>query len=731
MKSHIQRTLFLLFFLSGFCSLLYQVVWMRLAFASFGVITPVMSVVISVFMLGLAVGSWAGGRWIKYLTSRSHASAAYFYAAAEALIGLGALCVAPLFGFGQTLLLNVGESDSNAYLFSSAVIMGLSLLPWCICMGTTFPFMMAFVKEQDRQQTGSFSFLYLANVAGAMCGTLISALILIELLGIRNTLVTAAIVNLLIAAIAVRLGMRRVSIEHGNAEPAARPVAFDFNDTHGLRVAPAILFLTGFVSMSLEVIWTRNFTPVLGTTIYSFAELLFIYLFATWIGSQVYRRQLRMNSVLRTDALIGLLGVFAFLPVLLNDPRLQLGMVGIFVSVFLFCRVLGYLTPKLIDAYAKGNPELAGRAYAYNVIGCILGPLFASYVFLPTLGVRLSMVLHAVPFAVVYAWIARGASVSIARKMTVMGASAVALVLSIFVAQTYEERVEPLSAHVEIRRDHTATIISTGEGLNKRLFVNGVGITSLTPITKMMAHFPLALLDHRPESALVICFGMGTTFRSLASWGIDTTAIELVPSVKEAFPFYFNDAAEIMKSPNVHVIVDDGRRFLKRTTREFDVITLDPPPPIEAAASSLLYSEEFYELVNSHLKKDGLLQQWFPSSDPQTLRAVAGSLMNSFPHVRAFTSIENWGTHFIASNSPIPDVKAAEMVGRLPEKARHDLVEWNPKDSPDELFGRMLSAELDIRTTLQADQIIAITDNRPYNEYYFVRRTWSWLRRTY
>jgi spermidine synthase len=66
MKSHIQRTLFLLFFLSGFCSLLYQVVWMRLAFASFGVITPVMSVVISVFMLGLAIGSWAGGRWIKY-----------------------------------------------------------------------------------------------------------------------------------------------------------------------------------------------------------------------------------------------------------------------------------------------------------------------------------------------------------------------------------------------------------------------------------------------------------------------------------------------------------------------------------------------------------------------------------------------------------------------------------------------------------------------------------------
>jgi spermidine synthase len=346
------------------------------------------------------------------------------------------------------------------------------------------------------------------------------------------------------------------------------------------------------------------------------------------------------------------------------------------------------------------------------------------------LGVKLSMVLHAIPFAILYVWFARTTSVPIFQKATIIAASSVGLVLSIFTAQTYEERVEQFSGKVEIRRDHTATIISAGEGMTKRLLVNGVGITQLTPITKMMAHFPLALLGHKPESALVICFGMGTTFRSLASWGIDTTAIELVPSVKEAFPFYFSDAAKIMESPNVQVIVDDGRRFLKRTTRQFDVITLDPPPPIEAAASSLLYSEEFYALVKSHLKDDGLLQQWFPSSDPQTLSAVAGSLIESFPHVRAFTSIENWGTHFIASNSPIHDVATADMVSRLPERARHDLLEWNPKDSPEALFGRMLSAELDMHKTLHADPGIAITDDRPYNEYYFVRRTWSQLKRT-
>src|SRR5579863_3974769 len=81
---------FVFFFLSGFSSLVYQVVWTRLAFASFGIITPVFSVVISVFMLGLSIGSWAGGKVIPGLVRRTGLSAIFFYAGAELIIGLGA-----------------------------------------------------------------------------------------------------------------------------------------------------------------------------------------------------------------------------------------------------------------------------------------------------------------------------------------------------------------------------------------------------------------------------------------------------------------------------------------------------------------------------------------------------------------------------------------------------------------------------------------------------------------
>src|ERR1700685_2928216 len=104
----IRRILFLLFFISGFCSLVYQMVWTRLAFASFGIITPVLSVVLSVFMLGLSVGSWVGGRIIPSLVRKTGLSAIFFYSGAELVIGLGAFATPALFAVGRHFLLAVG-----------------------------------------------------------------------------------------------------------------------------------------------------------------------------------------------------------------------------------------------------------------------------------------------------------------------------------------------------------------------------------------------------------------------------------------------------------------------------------------------------------------------------------------------------------------------------------------------------------------------------------------------
>jgi spermidine synthase len=276
----------------------------------------------------------------------------------------------------------------------------------------------------------------------------------------------------------------------------------------------------------------------------------------------------------------------------------------------------------------------------------------------------------------------------------------------------------------KILRDHTATVVAGGSARkDKQLLINGVGMTSLTPITKVMAHLPLALLSRPPERALVVCFGMGTTHRSVLSWGIQSTAVELTPSVPALFSFFHADGDLLLASPKSKVVIDDGRFYLERTRDQFDVIVIDPPPPIEAAGSSLLYSKEFYATARPRLRNGGILQQWMPAGDPATRASVARAIGESFPYVRVYRSVEGWGYHMLASESPIPALPASTLAARLPAGAVADLVEWGPASTPEDQFALVLHREMQLGDLIGEDPSApALTDDRPINEYYLMRR---------
>ena len=727
-----RRLLFVLFLLSGFSGLVYQVIWVRIAFAAFGIIIPLLSVVVSVFMLGLSVGAWAGGRCIKPLVRKTGWSALWFYAGAELIVGIGAFVVPALFAIGQKMLLSAGEANSTRYLFLSALALAFSILPWCILMGTTFPFMMAFVREQDYGNTESFSFLYLANVLGAMAGTLLSAVVLVELLGLHRTLWVAAASNFSVAIMASLLALSGV-VRHIAAGKETEPSTVPCEALRRPASEPFILpllFLTGFVALAMEVIWVRSFTPVLKTQVYSFALIVFAYLGATFLGSSIYRRDLQTNSVRSLAVLLSVLSVAAFLPIVFNDLRFLLtssytivnwGSAVVLLSICPFCAALGYLTPKLIDSCALGDPTEAGRAYAVNVFGSILGPLVASYVLLPWLGERIGLVVLGAPFLLLFILTAKVFPTWYKWATTV---TATALLLwSVFNSVDFARFVYKNFENTEIRRDYAASVVSTGRDFAKRLFVNGIGMTSLLPATKCMAHFPLAVHAAKPESALIICFGMGTTYRSAISWDIKTVAVELIPSVKQAFGFYHADASQVLRNPNGQVIIDDGRRYLARTREKFDVIIIDPPPPAEAAGSSLLYSEEFYELVKARLKPDGIVGTWVPSDAPiDSRQAILRSLVNSFSSVRCFLSVDNMGLHMLASEKPLPNLSANEIASKIPAAAAIDLLEWDRSVVLADYVQQLLSNEISIKEILTSDPHIRITDDRPYNEYFLLRR---------
>lgn len=727
-----RQILFLLFFISGFSSLVYQVVWTRMAFAAFGIIAPVLSVVISVFMLGLCIGAWAGGRSIEWLTTKTRSSAIVFYMSTELLIGMSAFAVPLLFGVSERMLLATGEMDSLRYLVLSALLLSFSILPWCVCMGATFPFMMAYVREQDQRNSESFSFLYVANVLGAMIGTLVTAFVLVELFGFSQTLGIAAVGNFSIALISgclVRTAGKPCRVI--TAQPESSPSTVKPMEIHARQpFGRWILFSTGFASMAMEVVWSRAFTPVLRTQVYSFALIVFAYLGATFFGSLLYRHSVRTNSLWNVAKLMPIAAMAAFLPIIVNDlPFLKgigkvseyLSSAALILSITPLCAALGYLTPSLIDQDGKGDPAQTGNAYALNVLGCILGPLFASYILLPCLGEHYALIFLGLPFLAFYL-ITSNALSSGARTATAVLAI-LALAWSLVGPRDLAACLTQIGCPIETRRDYAASVIAAGVNRDKQLFVNGIGVTELTPETKFMSHLPLAFHVGKPQSALIICFGMGTSFRSALSWNVDTTAVELVPSVKESFGFFHSDASQLAANPKGHIVVDDGRRYLKRTSRMFDVIVTDPPPPIEAAGSSLLYSEEFYALVKQHLNPNGVIQVWFPGGDAKIAQAIVRSLQESFPYVQCYRGINGHGLHLLASMQPLQRLTTSRVASAMPVTAAHDLLEWSNSSNLVAYLDHVLAAPVSPAALLNRDPSIRVTDDQPYNEYFFLRRS--------
>jgi spermidine synthase len=712
---------FAFFALSGFCGLLYETLWLRLSMAQFGVTSPSLSIVVSVFMAGMACGAWLVSKAAPRLSRLDARGAMRAYAAAEVGIALLSLPVPFLLRTGGSFLTtSLAGHGSTSWYAAALGWQFFALLPATALMGATIPLgMNAIAKAHLPGERTSFSFLYVANVLGATLGTLLSAFVIIELLGFKHTLLVAALVNTFIGLFAFARSSRVESVEAPAAPAAEAPKSAA---PRGLLL---LIFATGFCSLGIEVVWTRQLTPYLGTVVYAFALVLAIYLLATFAGSAVYRRFSKLAVDPLDPALWGGIAVLGALALLASDA-MHFGLANMWsqgwgpsiviwrplLAVAPFSAALGFVTPQLVDRFSGGDAGRAARAYAINTVGCILGPLLAGFALLPNLSESISLLLLLAPFAMAALVLFSN------RRIAVLAVEAAALVALAIWPRSLERLYPP----EQVRRDHTATTIATGKGMRRQLYVNGVSMTVLSPATKMMAHLPSAIREQPPRSALVICFGMGTSFRSLLTWGIPVTVVELVPGVPKLFGYFHADAAQVLASPDAHVVVDDGRRFLENTDQKFDVIVIDPPPPVSAASSSLLYSVEFYDLLKKRLAPGGVLQQWIPGGDPQTLVSFVRALRVSFPYTIVSPGFGQ-GMHILVSESPLTMPSAQVLASRMPPKAAADLIEWGPERSAEAQFKMQLA-----RTFPNLDEFLgaypgvaALDDDQPTNEYYLLR----------
>ena len=212
-----------------------------MAMADFGVTTAQVSIVLSVFMAGLALGSWGGGRLVRRFENRS---AGFFVRLMGPANWRSESRASPWRRFSgpdvPCLRFSPGMRawGSAGYYLASGGWVALVMLPFCTCMGATFPLAMAGIEK-------SFSFLYLANVLGALVGALSSAFVFIEWIGFSRTLHLAAGMNALVAVLALLVA--GLALQNAAGEPGYRArirVARsrrtdDSSQTLGRRVHPA------------------------------------------------------------------------------------------------------------------------------------------------------------------------------------------------------------------------------------------------------------------------------------------------------------------------------------------------------------------------------------------------------------------------------------------------------------------------------------------------------------
>lgn len=307
-------------------------------------------------------------------------------------------------------------------------------------------------------------------------------------------------------------------------------------------------------------------------------------------------------------------------------------MVATLVIVFPMTFLFGMIFPIAGLCYVKSvsrTGSSVGWLYSSNTIGSIVGSLLAGFLLIPALGSTKTVLLLAylnIFLGVILLYLQPG--------RYVMQKVAYGAFIVIFIIMTLGvRRVDPFLLMIEkkiIQRssenpwgskeykiffhkegvEGTVTAFSLKNG--KRLWVNGVGMTMLCPETKLMAHLPL-LFTTEPRECLVICFGMGTTVKSASLYpNLNVTSVELVPEVYQTFKYYHSEAEEILKKKNVHTVVADGRNYLLLSLKKYDVITVDPPPPIYSAGTVNLYTKEFFNLCREHLAPQGVLVSLVP-----------------------------------------------------------------------------------------------------------------------
>ncbi len=659
------RSARLLLFFSGTAALIYQAVWIKQLGLVVGIDVFAVSIGVSGFFAGLAIGAVAIGR-----IADSSIRPLRLYAIVE--IGIAAAAVLATLALANSAALFVALQDSMG-AFAWLLPLGLVMAPATL-MGGTLPPLLATVKPDDGEIGEQSGRLYAANTAGAIVGAIATILLVVPLFGVLGAALCAASLNLVLAAVAFAIDRRSAALEPAAEEtpkPAKRP--------EGAILALSLYAIAGGVALGYEVVWTQVIVQFLSTRAVAFSMVLSTYLLGLAAGSWMFARAADRFTERWTVfgwliAGAGLAAVLSFtllgawLPALqdavggfVNDAtgNRMLEMVSRFAVAAAFLilpstLLLGAAFPaaaRLIVSAGHASRDV-GLVLALNTVFGIAGTLLTGFLLVPSVGLASSLGILAFIAACIGAVaILRQASFTAAGWRYALPLVAVALAGAWFVPR---DRLATLLADARggevVFYDEgpagTVAVIEqdTPRGSFRRLYIQGVSnsgdVMPSKRYMRLQALLPLLIQEDEPKSAMVIAFGTGITAGALlAHPGLERrVVVELLEPVVDAAPL-FDGNFGAGTDPRLEVVIADGRHELMRRDERFDLITLEPPPPAAAGVVNL-YSRDFYELAAERLEDDGMLAQWLPiaTQNEEDTRSLVRSMLDVFPHVSLWTT---------------------------------------------------------------------------------------------
>ena len=673
---------FALFTLSGFAGLIYQSIWSHYLKLFLGHAAYAQTLVLAIFMGGMAIGSWLVAR-----VSRRIGNLLLGYALAELGIGLFAFAFHPVFRAAtawafDSVLPALGGHGADAFKWALASVL---ILPASILLGTTFPLMSAGILRV-RPDTGgrALAMLYFTNSFGAAVGVLASGFYLIDRLGLPGTILTAGILN-----VALALTVWAMVRTHGGEGAAAgdMPQAGATPRAFG-RAMLWLAFGTGAASFIYEVTWVRMLSLALGASTHSFEVMLAAFIFGMALGAWWLRDRIAgirdatpwLAAVLVLKAVFAVYAIWIFGDILefiawlmhavaKTDGGYVINTVGglaasmavMFPAAFCAGMTLPLATYALTG---RGYGESAiGRVYAANTAGCIVGAIFTTHVGMELLGVKgLTGAGALVDIAVgLLAFLAGRPAVRRSVAGFAAAGMGLALVIAFYAAPMDLLRMssgvyrfgiflDPTRSKVDFYRDgKTATISVVDAGRLRSIATNGKadasiardanGRASTDESTMLLAAvLPLAMKPDAEEIAN-IGFGSGLTTHSLLGSPrvkrVDTIEIERM--MVEGARFFLPRNERAYDDPRSHLHIEDAKTYFASEGRKYDIITSEPSNPWVSGVSTL-FSREFYAHVKRYLKPDGIFVQWIQTYeiDLDLLSTVFRALGLEFGDYAAF-----------------------------------------------------------------------------------------------